>query len=128
VIWHDCKGGFERVSHFGLRDLSFLLCRCPDGSKFAGFSVTNMHFFAQTWATPEKRILFCQRYLAETDCMFPFPLQRHSDSWNCFRYSVYNGSDCWDCHLCLHVHEEQPWHSSRGHPNHAHQRYQHVPR
>lgn len=128
VIWHNGKGNFERVSHFGLGDLSFLLFRCSDGPKFEAFSVINMHLFSQMGATPEKIILFCKHYLAETDRMFPFSLQRHGDSWNCFWYSIYNGSYCRDCHLYLHVHEEQPWDSSRGHPNYAHQHYQRVPR
>lgn len=108
--------------------LRFFLFTCLDGSKFAAFSVINMHFFSQIGASLEKRILLCKHYLSESDFMFPFPLQRHSDSWNCFWHSIYNGSDCWDCHLHLHVHEEQPWDSSRGYQNDARQHHQHIPR
>uniref|UniRef100_A0A8C9G7X2 Cysteine and tyrosine-rich protein 1 n=1 Tax=Pavo cristatus TaxID=9049 RepID=A0A8C9G7X2_PAVCR len=52
---------------------------------------------------------------------------RHGNSWNCFRHRIHHGSDCRDCHLHLHVHEEQPWHPSGGHPNNAHQHHQHLP-
>ncbi|XP_073928959.1 cysteine and tyrosine-rich protein 1 isoform X1 [Castor canadensis] len=49
--------------------------------------------------------------------------QRHCNCWHRVWDCVHHGGHCRNCHLYLHVHEEQPGDPSRRHQNHPHQRH-----